>query len=62
MKKKIIYAIIGIFLLLSLMFAEYRFIMHNIKPYQGNGTSEGCMVYIEMFGHMDEYYAEYIGG
>lgn len=54
MKNKIIKATIGILLLLSLMFAEYRFIMHNLKPYKGNNGT----VYIEMFGHIDEYYAE----
>ena len=50
--KKIIAAI----LILVLMFVEYRFIMLNIKPYNGdNGT-----VYLEIFGNVDEYYAETI--
>lgn len=57
MKKKIITIIIGIFLVFSMMFAEYRFIMHNILPYRG----EGGTVYIEIFGQTDTYYAEYIG-
>lgn len=49
--KKVI-AIIA--LLACLMFAEYRFIMHNLCPYRGdNGT-----VYIEIFGQVDEYYAD----
>lgn len=48
--KKIIVAI----LILLLMFVEYRVIMLNIKPYNGdNGT-----VYLEIFGNVDEYYAE----
>lgn len=48
--KKIIAAI----LILILMFVEYRFIMLNIRPYNGdNGT-----VYLEIFGNVDEYYAE----
>ena len=53
MKKKII--IIAI-IVLCMMFAEYRFIMCNIRPYRGeNGT-----VYLDFFGNVDEYYAETI--
>lgn len=54
MKKKIIGAVIGILFIISLMFAEYRFIMHNICPYRG----ERGTVYLEIFGQVDEYYAE----
>ena len=37
-----------------LMYAEYRYIMLNICPSNGdNGT-----VYIEIFGNVDEYYVE----
>lgn len=37
-----------------LMFAEYRYIILNLSPSIGdNGT-----VYIEIFGNVDEYYAE----
>jgi len=50
MKKVIIIAIC----ILSLMFAEYRFIMAHIKPY----IVERGTVYLEIFGHIDEYYAE----
>ena len=47
-------AIIIVLAIVTLMFAEYRFIMHRQIPYKGdNGT-----VYIEMFGHVDTYYAE----
>ena len=50
MKKIIIIALA----IITLMFAEYRFIMLNLCPYHGeNGT-----VYIELFGQVDEYYAE----
>lgn len=56
MKKKIIKIITGILILISLMFAEYRIIMHNIRPYIG----ENNIVYIEIFGQVDEYYAEYM--
>ena len=46
--------ILAILILASLMYAEYRFIMLNLCPYQGdNGT-----VYIEFAGRVDEYYAE----
>ena len=55
MKKKIITTIIiTIFIVLSMMFAEYRFIMNNIRPYLGERNT----VYLEMFGYIDEYYAE----
>jgi hypothetical protein len=49
--KKIIIAIIFI---LSLLFVEYRFIMHNIHPYIGENNT----VYLEIFEQVDEYYAE----
>ena len=46
--------IIAILVLLSIMFAEYRYIMTHIAPYRGeNGT-----VYIEFMGQVDEYYAD----
>ena len=46
--------IIAILILASIMYAEYRYIMMNICPYQGdNGT-----VYIEFMGQVDEYYAD----
>lgn len=46
--------IIAILVLATLIFAEYRFIMHNLHPYKGdNGT-----VYIEFMGQVDEYYAD----
>ena len=54
MKIKVVKIIIGILLVASLMFAEYRFIMHNIRPYLGERNT----VYLEMFGYIDEYYAE----
>ena len=47
MKKNIIKIISGIILILSLMFAEYRFIMHNINPYIGENNT----VYLEIFEH-----------
>ena len=46
--------IIGIIIILSLMFAEYRLIMHNITSYVGENNT----VYLEVFGQIDEYYAE----
>lgn len=54
MKKKIIKVILGILFILSLMFAEYRYIMLNACPYIGKNNT----VYIEVFGQVDEYYAE----
>lgn len=53
MKKLVKIALVFIALLCA-MFVEYRYIMCNIKPYRGeNGT-----VYLEVFNHVDEYYAE----
>ena len=52
--KKLVVTIVTIVTIFLLMFAEYRYIMLNICPYLGeNGT-----VYIEIFGQIDEYYAE----
>lgn len=52
--KKLAKATIIIACILVAMFAEYRFIMHNLIPYKGdNGT-----VYIEFMGQVDTYYAD----
>ena len=56
MKNKIIKIIVGILLIISLMYAEYRCIMLNAHPYLGENNT----VYIEVFGRMEEYYAENI--
>ena len=56
MKNTIIKVVAGILIITSLMFAEYRFIMLNIRPYLGERNT----VYIEMFGRMEEYYADNI--
>lgn len=46
--------ILAILILASIMYAEYRFIMCNLRPYLcSNGT-----VYIEFMGNVDEYYAD----
>jgi hypothetical protein len=46
--------IIATLIILSLMFAEYRFIMHSIHPHIGENNT----VYLEIFGQIDEYYAD----
>lgn len=51
MIKKIILAVL---ILAAIMFAEYRYIMTHICPYNGNDGT----VYIEIFGNVDEYDAE----
>lgn len=49
--KKVILILLAVAVL---MYAEYRYIMTHICPYKGfNGT-----VYLEIFGQVDEYYAE----
>ena len=54
MKKKLVIILSVILVMAAMMFAEYRFIMVNIRPYKGdNGT-----VYLDFFGNVDEYYAE----
>jgi hypothetical protein len=52
--KKIVKIALILVALLCVMFLEYRYIMCNIKPYRGE---EGT-VYLEVFGQVDEYYAE----
>ncbi len=44
-------AILALIVLLCIMFAEYRYIMLNLRPYKGNDGS----IYIEIFGSVDEY-------
>lgn len=54
MRKKIIGTVLCVITPLGIMLAEYRFIMRNQYPYAGeNGT-----IHIELFGRVDEYYAE----
>lgn len=52
--KKFIKFIAAVLVLAALMFAEYRYIMINIKPYIGQDNT----VQLEVFGQVDEYYAE----
>ena len=52
--KKLIATVLILVAVLGLMFAEYRYIMHNIKPYRG----EDGTVYLEIFNQVDEYYAD----
>lgn len=54
MKKRIISIVAVALALAAIMFGEYRFIMHNIVPYQ---YSDNC-IRIEFFGIVDEYYCE----
>lgn len=54
MKKTIIKIIIAALFVLTLLFAEYKIIIHNIKPYY----VEGCTVYVDIFGHIEEFYSE----
>lgn len=43
-----------ILIILGIMYAEYRYIMVNLRPYKvDNGT-----LYIEIFDNVDEYYVE----
>ena len=53
MKKLIAFALITL-ALLGIMFAEYRYIMCNIKPYVGSDNA----IYLEIFDQVDEYEVE----
>ena len=52
MKRNAIRIIITMLILFCIMFVEYRFIMHNLQPYEGNDDT----LYIKMFGIVDEYF------
>lgn len=52
--KKLVAITLILVAMLGIMFAEYRYIMHNIKPYRG----ERGTVHLEIFGQVDEYYAD----
>ena len=52
--KKLIKIVTAIIILFGIMFAEYRFIMCNIRPYLGKNNT----VYLEIFDQVDTYYAE----
>jgi hypothetical protein len=52
--KKLVKIILIVVAVLGIMFAEYRYIMTHICPY----TGEDNTVHLEIFGQVDEYYAE----
>ena len=52
--KRLVTIVAALIILLALMFAEYRFIMTNIKPYY----AEDGFLCIEFMGQTDAYYAE----
>ena len=53
MKKIIINTVCVLLIAVSFMFAEYRFIMHNLIPCT---TDTENIISIEIFGIVDEYY------
>lgn len=52
--KKLVAITLILVAVLGIMFAEYRYIMTNIKPYIGDDNA----VYLEVFDQVDEYRAE----
>lgn len=48
--KRLLATVLAIALIALAMFAEYRFIMHNISP-----SVENNCIYLEVFGLVDEY-------
>lgn len=51
--KFVLTIVIFVVILLTALYAEYRFIMENLCPYIG----EDNKVYIEFYGQIDEYSA-----
>lgn len=54
MKKNLVAIIVITMAILALMYAEYRYIMVNQRPYLDKDNT----VYIEIFGQIDSYDAE----
>jgi hypothetical protein len=52
--KKLVATLLILVAVLGIMFAEYRYIMTNIKPYVGEDNA----VYLEVFDQVDEYHAD----
>ena len=53
MKKLTVVLLVGI-IVVVLMCVEYLYIMNNIRPYRG----QNGLVYIEIFGQVNEYSAD----
>lgn len=56
--KRISTIVLAIILLITMMFAEYRFIMTHLEPTITEETATGAMVEITFMGNIDLYYAE----
>ena len=52
--KRLATIVAALTILAAVMFAEYRYIMVNLKPYY----AEDGFICIEIFGQTDAYYAE----
>ena len=52
--KKFVAALVIVAVLAGLMFAEYRYIMHNLQPYY----AEDGFLHIDFMGQVDTYYVE----
>jgi hypothetical protein len=52
--KKLIVILAVVVVLAGLMFAEYRYIMCNLRPYY----AEDGFLYIDFMGQVDTYYVE----
>lgn len=52
--KKAIAALVAVLAIATLMYAEYRYIMCNLRPYY----ADNGFLCIEIFGQVDSYYAE----
>lgn len=52
--KKLIRVALVVLIVFVIMWAEYRYIMINIKPCRGENNA----LYLEIFGQVDEYYLD----
>ncbi|MBQ3018396.1 MAG: hypothetical protein IJD89_05600 [Clostridia bacterium] len=52
--KKLVVVLAAVVVLAGLMFAEYRYIMCNLRPYYAEDNS----LCIEFMGQVDTYYVE----
>lgn len=56
--KRIAITVLAVAVMLTAMFIEYRFIMHNLEPLIVQETDTGATIEIAFMGNADVYYAD----
>lgn len=56
--KRIAITVLAVAVMLTAMFIEYRFIMHNLEPLIVQETDIGATIEIAFMGNADVYYAD----